>query len=89
MISQDSRCDRSHHSHSITLSARIWDGMRAADLEHRGSVRWHYCWVDVASIVEAEVGAVDDASSVRTIDGASMRTVLVDVEVRPSWSVAT
>jgi hypothetical protein len=37
-----------------------------------------------------EVALVDEAASVGTIEGAaSMTTVLVLVEVRPFWSVAT
>ena len=44
-----------------------------------------YCSVEVAW----EVASVDDASG-GSIDGAdSMMTVLVLVEVRPFWSVAT
>jgi hypothetical protein len=45
----------------------------------------NYC----VGVVEAEVVAVVDASSVGTIDGlASMMTVRVEVDVRPFWSVA-
>jgi hypothetical protein len=42
--------------------------------------------VDVAAVV---VASVDDAVSDGTIEGASMMTVRVLVEVRPFWSVAT
>jgi hypothetical protein len=35
------------------------------------------------------VVAVDEASVVGMIEGASMMTVLVDVAVRPFWSVTT
>jgi hypothetical protein len=38
---------------------------------------------------EASVEAVVEASVVGLIEGASMMTVLVLVEVRPNWSVAT
>jgi hypothetical protein len=45
----------------------------------------NYC-----GVVVAEEVVVDDASSVGTIEGlASMRTVRVDVAVRPLLSVAT
>jgi len=40
----------------------------------------------VAAVV---VAAVVDASSEGAIEGVSMITVLVEVEVRPFWSVAT
>lgn len=44
-------------------------------------------------VVEAELAgeaaAVDDAASEGTIEGASMMTVRVLVDVRPFWSVAT
>ena len=51
--------------------------------------------VVVASVVAVpcpagSVVVVDDASAVGAIEGlASMMTVLVDVAVRPDWSVAT
>ena len=47
-----------------------------------------YDEVEVASS-SVELASVDDAASDGTIEGASMMTVLVDVEVRPFWSVAT
>jgi hypothetical protein len=43
--------------------------------------------VVVASVEVPDV--VETASSDGTIDGASMMTVLVPVEVKPSWSVTT
>lgn len=45
--------------------------------------------VEVESVVEAEFEAVVDVSSVVMIDGASIMTVRVDVDVRPFWSMAT
>jgi len=47
--------------------------------------------VEVESVVVvAPAVAIDvDASAVGTIEGAWMMTVLVLVEVRPDWSVAT
>jgi hypothetical protein len=44
---------------------------------------------DPAGYGEVEVACDVEASSEGTIEGASMMTVLVEVEVRPDWSVAT
>ena len=60
--------------------------------------RARYCAVVVAPVVVAmadatvEVTSDEEADPVGTIEGAiaaSIRMVLVEVEVRPAWSVAT
>lgn len=45
--------------------------------------------LDALAVEGVDVGGVDEAASGGTMEGASMKMVRVEVEVRPFWSVTT